>query len=209
MSLTAAGRPKSMTINEPASQRNLDGLRRTADSLGQGAGATRPRLDPGARNRRPRSAHVRDRIAALVFVAAEAPVDGDRALDLIPTPLRLLLRAMWIVRPGGVRPPPSATRRALCNDLDDATTATVVERIEPEAPGVYRDRVTWTGVPEVPRTYVKCLQDRSDISPARQDEMAKRLRAERVVTLETGHLPMLARPGELAPVLEEVVTQVA
>ena len=152
---------------------------------------------------------VPDRIAALVFVAAEAPVDGDRALDLIPTPLRLLLRAMWIVRPGGVRPPPSATRHALCNDLDDATTATVVERIEPEAPGVYRDRVTWTGVPEVPRTYVKCLQDRSDISPARQDEMAKRLHADRVVTLETGHLPMLARPGELAAVLEGVVAQVA
>jgi pimeloyl-ACP methyl ester carboxylesterase len=152
---------------------------------------------------------VPDRIAALVFVAAEAPVDGDRALDLIPAPLRILLRVMWIVRPGGVRPPPSATRRALCNDLDDATTATVVERIEPEAPGVYRDRVTWAGVPEVPRTYVKCLQDRSDISPARQDEMAKRLQADRVVPLETGHLPMLARPGELALVLEEAVAQVA
>ena len=152
---------------------------------------------------------VPDRIGALVYVAAEAPADGDRALDLIPAALRLLLRAMWIVRPGGVRPPPSATRRALCNDLDDVTTATVVERIEPEAPGIYRSRVTWAGVPEVPRTYVKCLQDRSDVSPARQDEMAKRLQADRVVTLDTGHLPMLARPEEVAAVLEEVVAQVA
>src|SRR6266536_5898903 len=34
---------------------------------------------------------VPDRIAALVFVAAEVPAGGDRALDLMPTPLRLLL----------------------------------------------------------------------------------------------------------------------
>jgi pimeloyl-ACP methyl ester carboxylesterase len=152
---------------------------------------------------------VRDRIAALVFVAAEAPSDGDRALDLMPTPLRVLLRVMWIVSPGGIRPPASATRRALCNDLDDAMTATVVERIEPEAPGVYRDRVTWTGVPEVPRTYVKRLQDRSDISTARQDEMARRVQADRVVTLDTGHLPMLARPDELAAVLDDAVTRLS
>jgi len=152
---------------------------------------------------------VPDRIGALVYVAAEVPAEGERALDLIPRPLRLLLRAMWVVRPGGVRPPPSAIRRALCNDLDDATTATVVERMEPEAPGVYRGRVTWAGAPDVPRVYVKCLRDRSDMSPTRQDEMAKRLQADRAVTLDTGHLPMLARPEELAAVLEEVVSQVA
>jgi hypothetical protein len=35
------------------------------------------------------------------------------------------------------------------------------------------------------------------------------LHADRVVTLETGHLPMLARPEELAAVLEEAVAQVA
>jgi pimeloyl-ACP methyl ester carboxylesterase len=154
------------------------------------------------------ASRVPDRVAGLVFVAADVPAEGERALDLIPVPLRLLLRAMWTVGRGGVRPPPSATRKVLCNDLDEQTTAMVVERLEPEAPGIYRSRVTWTGVPEAPRVYVKCLQDR-ETAPARQDMFAARLRADRIVTLDTGHLPMLARPHELAAAIDDFVTRVS
>jgi pimeloyl-ACP methyl ester carboxylesterase len=147
------------------------------------------------------------RVAEIVFIAAEVPAEGERALDLISAPLRLLLRVMWTIRPTGIRPPPAAIRRALCNDLDDATTAMVVERMEPEAPGIYRSRVSWAGVPVVPRVYVKCLQDQSDISADRQDVMAARLATDRVVSLDTGHLPMLARPEEVAAVLDEAATR--
>jgi pimeloyl-ACP methyl ester carboxylesterase len=45
------------------------------------------------------------------------------------------------------------------------------------------------------------------MSPARQDVMAERLQPDRIVTVDTGHLPMLALPDELAAALDEAATR--
>jgi pimeloyl-ACP methyl ester carboxylesterase len=144
------------------------------------------------------------RVAAAVFVGALAPRDGQRALELMSGQNRFFVHLFGLLRPGGMKPPPSALRKELCNDLDEATTALVVERFEPvpEAPRLYRDPVTWVGVPDVPRLYVELLRDRS-VAPNEQERIAAAIGAE-VVVLDSGHLPMLSRPGELAAELDRV-----
>jgi pimeloyl-ACP methyl ester carboxylesterase len=147
-----------------------------------------------------------DRVAGLAFVGALVPADGERGFDLQTPFQRLLIRFLGAVRPRGVKPPASALRKELCNDLDDPATAAVVERFEPvpEAPRLYRDRVSWDGVPGVPRHYVQLLRDES-VPPARQERMAAAIGAE-LATMETGHLPMLSRPAELAAILSRVAS---
>jgi pimeloyl-ACP methyl ester carboxylesterase len=145
-----------------------------------------------------------DRVAALVFVGALAPADGERGVDLQTPAQRMFIRVLGAVRPRGVKPPASALRKELCNDLDEATTAKVVERfgLVPEAPRLYRDRVSWAGVPDVPRHYVQLLRDNS-VPSARQQQMATAIGAT-VETMDSGHLPMLSRPVELAALLSRV-----
>ncbi len=144
---------------------------------------------------------LRDRVAALAFVGAVVPKHGDRALDLMSRQGRFFVRLFGLLSPGGMKPPASALKKELCNDLDAETAGVVVERFEPvpEAPRLYRDPVSWDGVPEVPRLYVQLLSDRS-VPPPDQARMAAAIDAA-VVTLDSGHLPMLGRPAELAAAL--------
>jgi pimeloyl-ACP methyl ester carboxylesterase len=144
------------------------------------------------------------RAAAVVFVGALAPRHGQRALELMSGQSRFFVRLFRLLRPGGMKPPASALRNELCNDLDVATAALVVERFEPvpEAPRLYRDPVSWAGVPAVPRLYVQLLRDRS-VAPDEQERMAAAIGAE-LATLDSGHLPMLSRPDELAAELDRV-----
>lgn len=145
-----------------------------------------------------------DRVAGLAFVGALVPGEDERGFDLQTPFQQVFIRLLGLVRPRGAKPPASALRKELCNDLDEATTASVVEHFEPvpEAPRLYRDRVTWAGVPDVPRRYVQLLRDQS-VPPERQARMAAAIEAE-MVTLDTGHLPRLSRPADLAAILNEV-----
>jgi pimeloyl-ACP methyl ester carboxylesterase len=142
-----------------------------------------------------------ERTAAVVFVGALAPREGQRALDLMSAQNQFFVHLFGLLRPSGMKPPASALRKELCNDLDAATTAQVVDQFEPvpEAPRLYRDPVTWDGVPDVPRLYVQLLRDQS-VRPDDQARMAAAIEAE-VVTMDSGHMPMLGRPGELAAIL--------
>jgi pimeloyl-ACP methyl ester carboxylesterase len=97
-------------------------------------------------------------------------------------------------------------KKAYCNDLDTEATARVLARLSREPRRLYLDPVRWATLPAgLPRHYVKLSQDVS-FSPPEQDAMIQRLGA-RVTVLDTGHLPMISRPAELATALEHIRKQ--
>lgn len=142
-----------------------------------------------------------DRVARVVLVGGGVPPSGANYFSAVPTGERLFLRIVVRLR---MAPPKAAIRRALCTDLDESTTRTVVERtVLPEPRGMYTEAVDWSGIPAQTRlTYVKLLGDRA-VSPALQDRFITRLGRADVITIDTGHLPMLSRPEELAAALEK------
>jgi pimeloyl-ACP methyl ester carboxylesterase len=144
-----------------------------------------------------------DRVAHTVFVSAAVPRPGNSYLDVLPTSQRLFLRLVLAIQKSGPLTPPWATRRALCNDLDDATTQLVVRRLTREAPRFYREPVPGEIPPRMPMVYVKLTRDRA-FSSAVQDEMITRLQSTRVETIEAGHLPMLGHPSRLAAILNSL-----
>lgn len=145
------------------------------------------------------------RVAGVVLVGGVVPESGRSFVSLLPFPQRLVLTLMLKRARNGIRLPQSLVKKEYCNDLDAATTEAVLAKVVPEAPHIYLDRLEWSLPAFYPRTYVKLLNDRS-VKPSQQDRMIARLHSPRVETLDTGHLPMLGRPAELAAVLNRLAT---
>jgi pimeloyl-ACP methyl ester carboxylesterase len=140
-----------------------------------------------------------DRVAGFVAVSAVIPADGGSFVFAMPFPKRLILGL--VLRLAGTRPPASAIRRGLCSDLTSDQADQVVSRFVPESRAVYLERSDAPS-PEVPTLYVQLTEDR-EIPVALQARMARNLGAGQVVTIDSGHLPMLSRPDELARVLND------
>ncbi len=145
-----------------------------------------------------------DRVRAAVLLGATVPQQGKGWVHRLPGPQRAFLRLMYKVRPAGMLSPEGVNRKSLCNDLDEETTAQFLAHRVPEAPHLLLDPVPTAGLPAtVPWHYVRLLEDRT-ISAAARERMIQELPDPTVHDLETGHLPMLARPVELAALLERI-----
>jgi pimeloyl-ACP methyl ester carboxylesterase len=144
------------------------------------------------------------RTRAVVLVGGGAVPSGASYFSALPARDRLALKLAARLR---IRAPAAAIRRVLCNDLDEPTAELVAERTSlPEPWRMYAEPVTWDAIPPmVPMTYVKLLRDRA-ASPPLQDRFASYLREPDVVTLDTGHLPMLGpKRAELVEILRRTL----
>ena len=149
-----------------------------------------------------------ENVAAVVLVGGVVPESGKSFMSLMPIPQRLFLHVLLKRAHAGIKLPDSLARKQYCNDLDEATTALVLSRLTAEAPRLYLDKLAWSTLDErLPRFYIKLLDDKS-VPPKQQDRIIRRIRATRVESLRTGHLPMVARPSELAAVLNRLVATV-
>jgi hypothetical protein len=95
--------------------------------------------------------------------------------------------------------------------MDEEQARFVLDRTGTEAAVVLAERVTRAGIPpELPKTFVKLLQDQS-LPPEHQDALVDNLRASPggdvgVVTIDSGHDVMISRPKELADVLNRIAS---
>jgi pimeloyl-ACP methyl ester carboxylesterase len=151
-------------------------------------------LVPAVHSRMPR------RVAHVVFVSAAVPRPGVSYLAALPFLQRVSLRFVVSTQRKGVLSPPWATRRALCNDLDTATTSLVLDSVTREAPRMYTDPVPGELPASMPTVYVKLASDKG-FSPAMQERMIAQLHEPSVEEIDGGHLPMLGHPDELAAIL--------
>lgn len=143
-----------------------------------------------------------DRVLGFVGVAASVPEAGRSFFGALPFPQRHLVAG--ITRVLGTRPPAGMLRKGLGRGLDDATADRLVADFAPESQALYRDPVGRVAYPPL-RGYLRTDDDR-DMPTALQDRYAATLGTDRVATLPTGHLPMLADPEGTAAALERLVS---
>jgi pimeloyl-ACP methyl ester carboxylesterase len=147
-----------------------------------------------------------DRVAHLVFLAATVPADGRRPVDFIKPRLRELAathedltRSMAAGKTlGGLRPgePPIDTELEVFENGP---------RMGLEAPGPLLEVFHgWAGVPAaLPRTYIRCLQDR--VIPAElTDRMLPHMGAVATVDIDAGHDVANEAPAELARLFDAI-----
>lgn len=139
------------------------------------------------------------RLAGIIAVGAAIPRAGGSFLSALPLPKRLLLRT--ILRTAGTKPPESAIRAGLCNDLPTDAANAVVRGFAAESLRLYTDPCG-AAVPHVPKLYVKLTADR-EFGSALQDWMIANFAPDAVREMACGHLPMLAQPEELRGIVDD------
>lgn len=155
-----------------------------------------------------------DRVAALVYVAAFAPQDGQSLLDLtkLPEGAGDQVQANIIVEgdPPVATMPEAASRHAIYGSCSDDVAAWAIGRQRPQAVAPFATPVsippgTLAGIP---RYYVLCLRDRA-IPPALQRRMGREVQCAEVIELDTDHTPHLSMPAQLADALDHFATDLA
>jgi pimeloyl-ACP methyl ester carboxylesterase len=147
------------------------------------------------------------RVVGVVLVSAAVPRPGATYVDALPRLQKVFLRLALLTQKQGLLSPAWATRRSLCNDLDEPTTKLVIDNLTREAPGIYSDPIPGEVPASVPTVYVKLTSDHA-FSPRLQNQMIARLHDPHVEEMDAGHLPMLGHPDELAAVFNAVVERI-
>ncbi|MEM7097970.1 MAG: alpha/beta hydrolase [Pseudomonadota bacterium] len=143
----------------------------------------------------------------LVYLAGFVPEKGERLIQLSLGDKKSKLGP-------GVRPNPIKGRvslhprvwsEALFHDCAEEEEQEFAQRVESEPlrPGLSKLSLK-EGFAEVPKHYILCTEDKA-ITPEYQRWMARRSNVQISHELQCGHMPMLAKPKELARTLAQYV----
>ncbi|MET7572838.1 alpha/beta fold hydrolase [Streptomyces sp. NPDC005492] len=138
-----------------------------------------------------------DRLARVVFVDANVPVDGTSFLDGFPSDH---IRKSLDEHDGDW--PPLDPADYAGQDLTDEQIARIVTDGTPHPGATLTEPAILTRpLGELPATYVKCLLDGDEL----MDPVGELVDSGRweLVRMDTGHWPMFSRPRELARVLAD------
>lgn len=146
------------------------------------------------------------RVAALVYVAAFWPKDGQSLLDLtrLPEGAGDQVQANVVIQgePPVAVMPAAAARQALYHCCPEDVSAWAIQRHRPQPVAQFATPVSITrgSLDGIERYYVVCTQDRA-IPPALQRRMIGENPCVEVAELSTDHTPQLSRTAELAKIL--------
>lgn len=155
-----------------------------------------------------------ERVAALVYVAAFAPHDGQSLLDLTQLPEGAGDQVQANIRIEGDPPvatmSAAASRNALYASCAEDAAAWAIARQRPQAVAPFATPVSIpTGALDgIPRFYILSLRDRA-IPPALQRRMSREVACAEVVELDTDHTPQLSMTAQLAETFRHFAAQLA
>ena len=148
-----------------------------------------------------------ERVAALVYVAAFLPKDGQSLLDLTRLPEGASDQVQANIVVGGEPPvavmPAAASRQALYGSCaaDVAAWAIARQRPQPVAPFATAVRIPPRALNGINRYYVLCTRDLAIPAPLQRRMIAENECAD-VIELDTDHTPQLSMTSELAEALD-------
>ncbi len=151
-----------------------------------------------------------ERIAALVYLDAFVPADGQSIRDLLPPERQSALDALvrtegsgWLL-PRFAPPPWPVILRTMWQITDEADVAWLLPRLRPTPYRHFTDpvRVTDAHLDAVDRVYVRCHR-----KPAPFDAFAAAAKSSpgwRLRELDATHVPFVTHPDDVTTVLHEV-----
>jgi pimeloyl-ACP methyl ester carboxylesterase len=154
---------------------------------------------------------VPERISQLVYVDAFVPDDGQAVFDLVSPQRRPAMAALvesegfgWLL-PRYAAPPSEQIARQAWQVADEADLRWMLPRLRPTPFGHFTSpvRLANPAAERPPRTYIRC---RGFPHPGfdRYAQTASQDPCWRLLQMESGHLPHITSPHELAPMLLEL-----
>jgi len=147
------------------------------------------------------------KVRKLVYVAAFLPQDGQSLLDLIKQQDAPGIRdAMRPAKtPGATVLDASLVADILFQDADPELRARALATLGPQPNRAQTDpaKLSAARFGCIPRAYVTCEKDRT-VTPALQRKMLADSPCGEVFSINSGHVPQLTRPAELAAILSRL-----
>lgn len=144
------------------------------------------------------------KVVGFVGISSAVPINGNSYISCLPF-LQSLLMPL-ILNLLGTKPPQKVIEQALCNDLTPEQTSEVIKRFTPEAKLLYTTKVDYKNL-DTKTLYIKLTKDKG-FSVQLQDKMIRNLKAQKVVTLDSGHLPIISKPKELSEILNNFINEI-
>jgi pimeloyl-ACP methyl ester carboxylesterase len=159
-----------------------------------------------------------NQVKAIVLDAANVTPEGGTGLDAMKESHRdRVIESMtaarrdgWVLRTPGPEPADKVRGAYGGGDLDDELVAFVTDpvRCVKDSMNFYFQPVSWASVPDVPITYVRHGQDRPTPPPLQDANIERLGRPARTVEIDSGHIPAVTHPEQLAAILDEVADEV-
>src|SRR5690554_5971315 len=147
--------------------------------------------------------HFKDELKGFVAIGSIIPKNGNSFTSTLPFPLKLIMPL--IIQLFGTTPPQKTIESELCNDLTPEQTHKIVNEFTPESKALYTTKVNFE-IPQIPRLYIKMELDNS-IPANLQDKMASNLNTDKIVSINSGHLPMISQSKQLTRILIEFMQE--
>ena len=145
--------------------------------------------------------HFKDETIGFVGIGSAIPKNGKSFVSCLPFPQKLIVPL--IMKLAGTKPPKSAIEKGLCNDLNPSQTKEIVENFTAESKDLYIEK-SKSNIPNTNKLYVELTNDKEFPVPT-QEKMSVNLKCKNIVSLESGHLPMLSVPEKLSGILNEFI----
>lgn len=142
------------------------------------------------------------KLERLVYVAAMLPAAGESPLALMQGDGdgKLLPLLEFSEDQTSVRVGPEAVKSVLLNDVTEperlAEFLPHFDMSQATEPFMFEAKLTEAAFGQVPRTYIRASVDLV-LSPALQDQMIANWTVDEVVTLDSGHFPLMSMPDQL------------
>jgi pimeloyl-ACP methyl ester carboxylesterase len=155
-----------------------------------------------------------EHVAALAYVCAFVPQDGQSLHDItqLPEAAGDQVQANMVVEgePPVATMPAEAAGEALmaCCDAEQQAWGIAQLGPQPVLPFIQPVAVGGDAFAALPRAYVMCLQDRA-VMPALQRRMLTAAGCDPVIELDTDHMPLISRTSEVVAALDHIASAVA
>lgn len=150
------------------------------------------------------AAHFKGVLKGFVAIGSVIPESGNSFVSTLPFPQKLLMPVILSLT--GTKPPVKAIENELCNDLTAGQTQKIVNEFTAEAKALYTTKIFFE-LPEIKRLYILLADDKS-MPVSFQDKMATNLMADKVVRLNSGHLPMISSTEQLSSILSDFAIEI-
>lgn len=146
----------------------------------------------------------KNELKGFVAIGSVIPTNGSSFISSLAFPQKMIMPI--ILKLFGTKPPKKSIEYELCNDLTDEQTTKITTEFTPEAKRLYTTKINFS-LPNTKRLYIQLTNDKS-MPFALQNKMAKNLNANKIEIIDSGHLPMLSKPKQLATSLSAFVKEI-
>ncbi|MCC5931364.1 MAG: alpha/beta hydrolase [Cyclobacteriaceae bacterium] len=147
------------------------------------------------------ASNFKNELKGFVAIGSVIPKSGNSFISSLPFPQKLIMPI--ILRLLGTKPTKKAIENELCNDLTTEQTFRIVNEYTPESKALYLTKINFS-LPDTHRLYIKLKNDNA-MPGNLQDKMAVNLNANKIIAIDSGHLPMISQAEQLAEILSDFI----